>query len=545
MTTATMGGRHYATPAVRGSTDFAGTVQLLRLFLRRDRIVLPLWVFAFGLLPAGYVSSAKAVYTTQADLDHAARSVMESPALIAMYGPVFSTDLGSVGLWKAGPFYAMMAIATILTVIRHTRVEEETGRAELVGATSIGRYAGLSAAMIMTATGCLIVAILSALALYGSDLPAAGSLAYGATLGSSGLVWAGVAAIAAQVSVGARVARGVAFGALGTAFALRAVGDAGNGVLSWFSPLGWCINMRPYADERWWVLIPLLTIAIVTTIAAYMLLRQRDTGSGLLAERPGAPVAAATLSGPSGLAWRLQRGSLLAWSIGFLLYGSLMGGAINSVGDMLDNSKQVRDVINRMGGTDVLQNSFITFALSMLAIAAAAYSISAVLRLHEEESSQRAEATLAGSVSRERYALSHIGIALLGPVVLLFLAGAAVGVIYGISDGDLAGKLGDCLGAAAVQLPAVWVLTAITAAIYGLAPRYTPVAWGVLSTMIIIFVIGALDGLPQWVRDLVPFAHPPKLPGSSFEATPILWLLGITVVLLGVGIVGFRRRDLR
>ncbi|WP_040689865.1 ABC transporter permease [Nocardia vinacea] len=545
MTTATVGGRHYATPAVRGSADFAGTAQLLRLFLRRDRIVLPLWVFAFGLLPAAYVSSAKAVYTTQADLDHAAKSVMESPALIAMYGPVFSTDLGSVGLWKAGPFYAMIAIATILSVIRHTRVEEESGRAELVGATSVGRYAGLTAAMIMTATGCLIVAILSALALYGSDLPAAGSLAYGATLGGSGLAWAGVAAVAAQVSVGARVARGVAFGALGTAFALRAVGDAGNGVLSWFSPLGWCINMRPYADERWWVLIPLLTVAVVTTAVAYALLRQRDTGSGLLAERPGAPVAAPALSGPSGLAWRLQRGSLLAWSIGFVLYGSLMGGAINSVGDMLDNSKQVRDVITRMGGTDVLQNSFITFALGMLAIAASAYSISAVLRLHEEESGQRAEATLAGSVSRERYALSHIGIALLGPVVLLFLAGTAVGVIYGISDGDLAGKLGDCLGAAAVQLPAVWVLTAITVAIYGLAPRYTPVAWGVLSTMIIIFVIGALDGLPQWVRDLVPFAHPPKLPGASFEATPILWLLGIVTVLLGAGIAGFRRRDLR
>ncbi|MEV5833141.1 ABC transporter permease [Nocardia sp. NPDC052112] len=545
MTTATVGGRHYAAPAARGSADFAGTAQLLRLFLRRDRIVLPLWVLAFGLLPAFYVSSAKAVYTTQADLDHAAKSVMESPALVAMYGPVFSTDLGSVGLWKAGPFYAMFAIATILTVIRHTRVEEESGRAELVGATSIGRYAGLTAAMVMTATGCLIVGILSALSLYGSDLPAAGSLAYGATLGCSGLAWAGVAAVAAQVSVGARVARGVAFGALGTAFALRAVGDAGNGVLSWFSPLGWCINMRPYADERWWVLIPLVTVAIATTVAAYMLLRQRDTGSGLLAERPGAPVAAPTLSGPSGLAWRLQRGSLLAWSIGFLLYGSLMGGALNSVGDMLDNSKQVRDVINRMGGTDVLQNSFITFALSMLAIAASAYSISAVLRLHDEESSQRAEATLAGSVSRERYAFSHIGIALLGPVVLLFLAGAAVGVIYGMSDGDLAGKLGDCLGAAAVQLPAVWVLTAITVAIYGFAPRYTPVAWGVLSTMIIIFVIGALDGLPQWVRDLVPFTHSPKLPGSAFEATPVLWLLGIVVVLLGAGIVGFRRRDLR
>ncbi|MFQ6392867.1 ABC transporter permease [Nocardia sp. KC 131] len=538
-------GRHYAAPAVRGSADFAGTAQLLRLYLRRDRIVLPLWVLAFGLLPAFYVASTKGVYDTQAELDNYARSITDSPALVAMYGPVFSTDLGSVGLWKAGPFYALVAIATILTVIRHTRVEEETGRAELVGATSIGRYAGLTAAMVMTTAGCLIVGILSAVALYGIDLSAAGSLAYGATLAASGLVWAGVAAVAAQVSSGARVARGVAFGALGTAFALRAVGDAGNGVLTWFSPLGWCINMRPFADERWWVLVPLLVAAVVANIAAYSLLRHRDTGSGLLAERLGPPTAATALAGPTGLAWRLQRGTLLAWSIGFLLYGLLMGGAINSIGEMLDDSQPIRDMLARVGGTDALQSSFITFAIAMLAIASAAYSISAVLRLHEEEISQRAEATLAGSVSRARYALSHIGFALLGPAVILLIAGAALGIVYGATDGDLAGKLGDSLGAALVQLPAVWIVTGIAVAIYGIAPRFTPVAWGVLSVMLVIFFVGSLDGLPQWMVDLVPFVHPPKLPGAAFQVAPVLWLLGIAAVLLAAGIVAFRRRDLR
>ncbi|MEV6428094.1 ABC transporter permease [Nocardia sp. NPDC051463] len=544
MTTA-IAGRHHAAPAVRGSADFAGTVQLLRLYLRRDRIVLPLWVLAFGLLPASYVASTKGVYDTQAELDNYAKSITDSPALVAMYGPVFSTELGSIALWKAGPYFAIIAIATILTIIRHTRVEEETGRAELVGATSIGRYAGLTAAMLMTAAGCLVAGLLCALLLTANDLPATGSLAFGSALAASGLAWAGVAAVAAQVSTGARIARGIAFGALGAAFALRAVGDAGNGVLSWFSPLGWCIQMRPFADERWWVLIPLVAVAVVTTAAAYVLLSRRDTGSGLLAERPGPPVAAPTLSGPTGLAWRLQRGSLLAWSIGFLLYGMLMGGALDSVGKMLDESRQLRDMLARVGGTDVLQNSFITFAVAMLAVAAAAYSISAVLRLHEEESSQRAEATLAGSVSRVRYAVSHIGFALLGPAVVLMIAGAAIGLVYGAMDGDLVATLGDGLGAAAVQLPAVWVVTGIAVAIYGIAPRFTPVAWGVLSVMLVIFFLGSLDGLPQWLVDLVPFVHPPKLPGAPFQAAPVLWLLGIAGVLLTAGIVAFRRRDLR
>ncbi|QBS45263.1 ABC transporter permease [Nocardia sp. CS682] len=544
MTTATAG-RHYAAPTVRGSADLAGTGQLLRLFLRRDRIVLPLWVIAFGLLPAFYVASTKSVYSTQADLDNYAKTITDSPALVAMYGPVFSTDIGSLALWKAGPYFAMIGIATILTVIRHTRVEEETGRAELVGATSIGRFAGLTAVLLMTTFGCVVVGILSTAMLYSNDLPLTGSAAFSVTLACSGLAWAGVAAVAAQVSTGARIARGVALGALAAAFALRAIGDAGNGVLSWFSPVGWCIQLRAFAQERWWVLIPLLVLAALTTAAAYVLLSRRDTGSGLLAERPGPPAAAPALSGPAGLAWRLQRGSLLAWTIGFLLYGLLMGGAVRSVGNMVNDNSTVQDLVTRMGGSDMLQNSFITLALTLLAAGAAAYSVSAVLRLHDEESSQRAESTLAGAVSRERYALSHIGFALLGPALLLLVAALAIGVVYGATDGDMAGKLTDAVGAAAVQVPAVWVFTGIAVAIYGIAPRFTPIAWGVLSVLIVIFFIGSLDGLPQWLVDLVPFVHPPKLPGAEFQAAPVLWLLGVAAALLAVGIVAFRRRDLR
>ncbi|MBF6300214.1 ABC transporter permease [Nocardia amamiensis] len=542
MTTA-IADRAAAAPAFGGG-DFTGTGRLLRLYLRRDRIVLPLWTLLIGLMPAFQVVSVKDLYSNPADLDSFAKTTADSPALIAMYGPVFSSELGSIGTWKAGAMYSMIAIATVLTVIRHTRVEEETGRAELVGATSIGRYAGLTATLIMTYAGALIAGIACALSLYAADLPGAGALAFGAALAASGILWGSVAAVAAQVSAGARVARGVAFGALGAAFALRAVGDAGNGVLSWFSPIGWCLQIRPYAEERWWVLIPLGAVAALATAAAYMLLGNRDTGSGLIAERPGPSTASTRLSGPLGLAWRLQRGTLVAWTVGFALYGLLIGGAVHSVGDMLGGSEAVRDMVTRMGGSQGLQESFITYAITMLAAAASAYSISAALRLHDEESSTRVESTLSGAVGRGRYALSHIGFALLGPAAALLVSGAAIGVVYGASDGDLGAKLPQSIGAAAVQLPAVWVVTGIAVALYGVVPRFAPVAWAVLSAMVVIFFVGSLDGLPQWTVDLVPFVHPPKLPGAEFQAKPVLWLLGIAAALLAVGVAAFRRRDL-
>lgn len=540
-------GRHHVTGVARGSGDFAGIGQLLRLFLRRDRIVLPLWSILFGLLPVFYLSSSKSVYENDpVGLGKYAKTIEDGPALRAMYGPLFADDINTVSLWKAGPFFTMFAIATVLTVIRHTRVEEDTGRAELVGATSIGRYAGLTAALLMTAAGCLVTGIICAATLNADDVSGAHALAFAAALTCSGLVWAGVAAVAAQVGSTARVARGIAFGALAAAFALRAIGDAGNGVLSWFSPLGWCLQMRAMAEIRWWVLIPLLVVAVAGPAIAYWLLRERDTGSGLVAERPGPPAAAPTLSGPTGLAWRLQRGSLEVWAVGFLLYGLLMGGMLDSIGDMIDEGSNVGDIVTRAGGSDQLQDAFISFAITLLAIAASGYAVSATLRLHDEESSQRAESTLAGAVSRVRYMMSHIGFALLGSAALILIAAAAIGLVYGAMAGDPAGKLADALGAALVNIPAVWVLTGITVAIYGIAPRFTPVAWGVLSVCLVIYFLGALDdSLPRWLLDLVPFTHAPKLPGGSFELTPILWLLAIAAALLAVGITAFRRRDLR
>jgi hypothetical protein len=41
--------------------------------------------------------------------------------------------------------------------------------------------------------------------------------------------------------------------------------------------------------------------------------------------------------------------------------------------------------------------------------------------------------------------------------------------------------------------------------------------------------------LNQWIVDPTPFGHLPKLPGSAFTVTPVLWL---TVVALALGAAG-------
>ena len=548
MSTATLDRPHRpAHPAPRARSNFSGTLPMLRLYLRRDRISLPLWVLLLSLpLATVYVGSIEKVYPSAAARAAFAATIMASPAQRALYGQIYNNSLGAVGVWKAGMFHLLIAVAVILTVIRHTRADEESGRTELLDSTAIGRYASLTAALILSFGASITTGVIGAAGLLKTDVPAAGSMAFGAALAGSGLVFTAVAAVAAQLSSSARVARGTAFAVLGAAFTFRAIGDAGSGKLSWLSPLGWSLQVRPYAGDRWWVLLLHLTTTVVLTVVAYRLLAGRDVGAGLIAERPGPGTAAAGLRDVTGLTWRLDRGALLLWTVGLGLYGVLMGSVAHGIGGELGDSGSVaREIVARMGGTSALEQAFIAVAFSMMAMAAAAFAISLTLRLHQEESGQRAEPTLAGAVSRTRWLATHLVAALAGSAVAMLVAGVAAGLVYGVAAGDIGEKLGIVVGTALVQLPAVWLLSAVTVALFGMTPRFTPVAWGVLVGFIALYLIGSLAGFSQWLLDLEPFAHTPRVGGGDFSAVPLLWLLAIDAVLIALGAIAFRRRDLR
>jgi ABC-2 type transport system permease protein len=536
---------HPAHQAPQRGTAFAGTLGMLRLYLRRDRVVLPLWVLLLSLpLATVYVGSIEKVYPDQAARAGFAASIMASPAQRALYGQIYNDSLGATGIWKAGMFHLLIAVAVILTVIRHTRADEETGRAELIDSTAVGRYASLTAALLLSFGASVITGAVGAAGLLTTSVPPSGSLAFGAALACSGLVFTAVAAVAAQLSSSARFARGAAFAVLAAAFTLRAVGDAGSGTLSWLSPLGWSLQVRPYAGDRWWVLLLHLATTVLLTALAYRLLAGRDVGAGLIAERPGPAAASPMLRGALGLAWRLDRGALLLWTVGLCLYGLLIGSVVHGIGDELGGGT-AQDIVERMGGTGALEQAFVAVAFCMLGMMAAAFAISLTLRPHQEEAGQRAETVLGGAVGRSRWLAGHLAIALIGSAVAMLIAGAAAGLTYGVAAHDIGGKLSMVVATAAVQLPAVWLSAAVTVALFGLAPRFSPVAWGVLVGFVALYLIGSLSGFPQWLLDLEPFAHIPRVTGGAFTPVPLLWLLAIDAALIALGMAAFRRRDVQ
>ena len=158
-----------------------GTVALLRLALRRDRILLPAWLLGFAAMATFSVVATKDLYPSDQDLQAASDLINATASLVALYGKIYApTSLGAVSLIKMTAFgAALVSVLFVFLTVRHSRAEEESGRLELVAAGSVGRGAPLAAAMTLGVGASLVLGVLTAAGLTAAGLPAAGSVAFG------------------------------------------------------------------------------------------------------------------------------------------------------------------------------------------------------------------------------------------------------------------------------------------------------------------------------------------------------------------------------
>lgn len=527
-----------------------GTGQLVRLILRRDRIVLPLWILFLAVIPVVYVSSFNGLFPTAAERQEYFQISVHNAGFVALYGPLFGSSLGQLVAWRAGFVPVVIGLISMLTVIRHTRVEEETGRRELLGSTVVGRQAGLAAALLVTCGADALLGVLMALGLMAEGLPAAGSWAFGLEMAAGGWAFAGVAAVAAQLTSGAGSARAIAIVTLGAAYVLRLAGDVSElhggalAWLAWLSPIGWVHRLRPFAGEQWWPALLALGFTAALALAAGVLATRRDIGAGLLAPRLGPASATPGLRTPLALAWRLHRGLLAGWVAGFTVLGVVFGAVAKDVGSLMAENTSLHDMLARLGGSSGIIDGYLASTMSILGLIAAGYAIQAALRLRGEETSGRAEPLLGTATGRIGWAASHLVFALLGPAAALTAAGLAAGLVYGLEAGDASRQVPRVLAGALVQLPAVWVLAAVAVVLFGRLPRFSAVSWAVLAGCLFLLLVGAAIQLDRRIMDLSPFSHIPHLPGGALSVVPLAGLTLLAALLIVAGLAGLRRRDI-
>jgi ABC-2 type transport system permease protein len=534
-------------PVGRPAGRFTGTAALVRLAIRRDRVLVPVWLVVFVLTAYSSAAATVGLYAGEADRRTIAESVNSNPALLALYGPVQDvTSMGQVALFKVTALgAALVALLSIVLVVRHTRGDEEAGRTELVGAGVVGRWAPLASALLVVTGVDVVLAVLTGVSLLGAGLDLVGSLSFGAAWAVTGIAFAAIAGLTAQLAPVARGATGLASAVLAAAYVVRGVADtSADGSLvwvRWLSPVGWAQALRPFAEPRWAVIALSLTFAVTVGAGAFALVDRRDLGAGLLPDRRGSAVAGRGLASGLGLALRLHRGTLIGWSLGFLLLGSAVGSLVANVEDFLDDA--ALELIRSLGGTESITDAYMATEWAFVGIFVSAYAVQAVLRMRVEESAGRLEPLLGTALTRQRWTGGHLLVAVGGAAWLLLLGGiaAAASTVSATGDADWWGKV---LGAAAVQLPAVAVLAGITLLAVGLAPRAASgIGWGALVAFLLLGQVGPLLELPSWVLDLSPYSHTPKLPGGEVGWLALAGLVAVAAAVLGAGLAALRRRD--
>lgn len=523
---------------------FTGTLPLLRHAIRLDHWKLLPWFLVFGILPVLVYSLYGSLFPSPIDALALQSSLSTNPAFSLLLGP--ATDLSTaIGFttWRLqmfGMFFA--ALMAVLTVTRHTRAAEDSGQAELLDSGVVGRHARLASAVLLAWLASAAVGLLVGATLTLAGAPSASAYSLGGVLGGTGVAFAGVSAVTAQLGSAARVANTLADTVLGISYLVRGLGDTLNDAnwLLWASPMGWAEHVRPATDNDPRPMMLLVGVGVLLVGLAAWLSSRRDFGLGLIPTMPG---PARGRAGIWGLTSRLNRLPFWSWGVNLLVLGTVFGLVSGTLSSAFAGNPFVRQLIAfRVTTEEQLVYGFVEVLVLILGIIGAVLGIQLALRFFVEEEERRSEWVLSAPLSRLRHVIPTAVLSIVAPGVGMVVCSLALAIASNASGSPL--DVGKVVLQGAAELPAIWLAVAVALALIGLAPGLRSLAWLLLVYWLLLTFFGPILKAPEWLMNTSPFHVVPHVFSAGTDWLPAWWTLAIAAVLVVAGLAGYRRRDL-
>ncbi|WP_324116996.1 polyketide antibiotic transporter [Microbacterium sp.] len=529
---------------------------LLRQRLRRDWVQLLLWILGTVLLAYSGFAGVTQSYGTHSDRVTVLAAVMANPVIMMFRGLPSGASEGQFMAFEILPWLTMLAaLMSTFLAVRHTRGDEEAGRAELVASTPAARTLPTVATLIHGVAANVVLGVLVALVLVGAKLDAAGSWVAGAVSATTGIAFLGIGLLAAQLMRTSRGANALTIWVLVGTFLLNGIGNAAgtpstdltritSSWLVWLSPFGWAEQARPYDTNLWGPAVVGLAFGVVLAIVATALQSVRDLGEGFIPARRGRVHARPGLASSQALVWRLSYGSIIGWAIGGALTGILattLSGLLNQVSS---GNSAVTDILQKLGGGSSLNNVVITVFFTMLGILGACAAVQTMSRARQEEAHGTAELLLATTVGRVKWLSGYLVVAVCA-IVIIAGAAMATGYLGAASNKGTAEVFRNITVTGLSEMVAAAVFAVVTALIFVLIPRATiALGWTLLLLATLFGMFGPLFGLPEWTTHLSPFGVTPVLKGDGVDVRGLWWLVGIVIVGWAASLGLMRRRQL-
>jgi ABC-2 type transport system permease protein len=540
MTTATF------SPAIALPHTAAGRA-IVRLTLRQVR--------RGALIVAAVCAGMSAVVAVQyqttfeGSLDQSGlQALVENPAIRILFGPpVALDDAGGFTVWRTGaPLLVLASVWILLASTRITRGEEEAGRLDLLLAGRLRMVGVVLRSMAAIAGAALVISAAVGAGLIAAGTDATGALVYAAAVFGVTLTFAACALLAAQIMPTRSAAVGVTVALLGVALLARMLADGTPRLAwtAWTTPFGLTARAAPYADNRIGPLVVLAAFPITFGLAALVIARRRDVGSGVIEVSTSRRPRTALLRSIGGFAVRRAIRPTIGWATGIAAYFLLVGVLIASILEFFDTNRRFAELAAAAGfaGLDSA-NGFAAALFSLLAIPTGLYAATRLAALVADEKARRWTPVFATDISRIRLASTEIAVTTAAMLLLHLIAGVAIWTGAAITGAPL--SIDHALGGALNSAPVAWL--AVGAAV--LAVGWLPSAVGAIGAVPVAggFLLNVMTqgtNAPTWLANLSPFVHLAAVPNAEphWAATAAFTAIGAGVIALGL--LGYHRRDL-
>lgn len=503
--------------------------------LRINRTFLIAWLLPLWSIPIMFVPAYKGYYPSVEDRQGLIHGMQVNLGMRAMYGKLYDPGtLGQLMAWEgAGWLMILSAVMAVLLTFRCYRKAETSSLGELPRATGLSRLDIAGGTLILVAgvsviLGLGISGMLLGLGKIYGEISTAGAIVYGLAIALATL---GSAVLAASTSLLVRSNHARAGLLLvGLGYMSRALADVQNiDFFNWITPLGWFGLVRPFTDDRWWVLG--IGLLITGAIASLWLLgeRGREYGMSILPARPERVKRPRRIANAWQLRHLLDRGFHVTWIATAFAISMFMSSLSASMDDLLKEDESTGQIFKQMFGDQNLEEAFLSYMADFMGIIVCVAAVAGVMKLKREEKDRHIDLIRAQGTTRE------LPMQLQAASSLLFIfevaAAMAVGSVLGVfAQSERAFYVWDvAFSANAAQIAPMMALAGMTALLIGLWPQQAWVAWLPIIYSALVTIIAPLFKAPEWLLKTSAFGH------TIYSGNTDSWLAWLLLILVGGG----------
>ncbi|PTJ61141.1 ABC transporter permease [Mammaliicoccus sciuri] len=525
---------------------FNGVGQLTLFYLKTHKWKMLFWILGIVVLTVIIPPTFKSMYPHQSDMQPIVET-SKNPAMEAMLGPGQFEHV-SVGVLFTHEMLLftsiLVAIMSILLVSKSTRGDESAGRIEMIRALPVGKVSPLISALIeMIIVNIMItILIMNILPLMNiNSVDWQGSIVYAVSLGSIGILFGMMTAIFSQLTETSSSVTGYSITVLLLSYLVRAVGDVINEDISMVSPLGWITRTFAYSENNWWPIVITLITAIIFLMIAMILYFRRDIESGLLPSKPGKRTAHKIWLYPLGLQLKLYKVGLISWAIGMFVFGASYGSIFGELDDFIKDNEMLQQMVS--GKSDHYIEAFLPTLMIIMAIVSTIPALISLYKIKNEIDTHRIELIMSRPISRIKLLSSYLVVSLFNAIFMIFIAAFGLYVAQTSVLHDPF-SFWTIIKSGIVHIPAIISFVALGVVLLGWFNKGHFIVYLYLTYTFFVVYLGQLLNIKDWLKDITPFHHIPEIPVEDMNYSGISILIILSVVLIIIGFIGFKRKDI-